>query len=553
MNHNLRLSLMALLLAVFLSSAQNVKIEWGGDFTNRWSSKLPDFYGKSGKELRALYYNTREKTYFVTRYNYQSLTKLDDVPVFGKEVDRKSDKFEDQDFIGYKGVKEDLYIFSVLYDKKNDVSTLYCTKVDKNLKAGEPQIIDQINAEKKREAFAYNIYLSTDSSMFVIMKAPDVGKNDNVVYFFKTIDVKTLKVLNNFNYTMPSAEKNTSFSDLLINKDGTIFLLAIVKNVDAKEKNKKKSKEEKIEKYSYRLITANPKKKYETKDFNISILGKDLIELKLRHNPLTGMIYGLAYYSDLKASGKAKGGINGMAYLAIDEEKVDLEKSFFKDFPANIVEELEGGRAVRKNQGIDGSFEIKAVLTKDNGGLYFVLEDEYIVTTTTYNSSTKTYETHYYYHNEDVLVASFSPTGGIEWYCIIPKHQVTRDDGGYRNSIYAHAINDKLHIVFNGSKKIIEENDVSKSMNISSQKKSAIIDVIIDKSGKYQIAEIENKVGKNTYVVLPKFADKIGKNEAVIIGLKNLKNKCLVAMCTCGGLFRKKKADDKKLARLTFN
>ncbi|HTF81674.1 MAG TPA: hypothetical protein VL947_08110, partial [Cytophagales bacterium] len=401
-------------------------------------------------------------------------------------------------------------------------------------------------------AFAYGIYMSTDSSKFLVMKSLDVKKNENEVYYFKTVDVKTLKVINNFSYTMPSVEKNTVFKDLLINKDGVVFMLVVIKNVDAKEKNKGKSKEEKVEKYSYRIITANPAKNFATKDFNVSILGKDLTELKLRHNPLTGKVYGLAYYADLKSSGRAKGGINGLAYLSLDEEKVDLEKSSFKDFPDNIVTELEGGRAARKKNGIDGSFEIKYVLTREDGGMYFVLEDEYVTSSTTCSNNGRCV-THYHYHNEAVLITSFSPQGAIEWYSIIPKHQVTTDDGGYRNSIYAHNVNGKLHVVFNGSKKIIEENDVSRSMNLSSHKKSAIIDVIIDKNGKYTLAEIDNKVGKNTYVILPKYADKINPKEAVIIGLKNLKNKCLISMCTCGGLFRPKKKDDKKLAKLIFN
>ncbi|MFN8437468.1 MAG: hypothetical protein U0V72_07485 [Cytophagales bacterium] len=457
--------------------------------------------------------------------------------------------------VNYYGVKEDLYIFSLLYDKKSDLSSLYCTKIDKNLKSSDAVLVDQITAEKKSEAYSYSVYLSTDSSRFVIMKNPEQKKNEKDVYLFKLIDTKTLKATANFSYTTTTSEKNTTFKNVIFNGEGVMFLLLVAKNEEAKEKNKKvKNKEDKIEQYSFKMITANPARNYEVKEYTVSVPGKDLLELELRYNPQTSKVYGIGTYSNLKKSGKAQWGLHGFAYLVMDEDKVALEKSSFKDFSDELVTKIAGERAARKDKGITANFEVKEVITKPDGGLYMIMEEDWVqvVTTTTTNANGGTStRTDYYYYNNDVLVTYVNPSGSITWFSHIPKNQVTVNDGGYRNSIYAHLVNNKLHIVFNGSKKIIEMNDVSQIMNLS-KGKCAIIDVIVDNEGKYKITEINNVSGEHEYTITPKNMQKISANEAVLLGYKAFKKKSCFS-CGCFALFRKKQADDIKMATVKFD
>jgi hypothetical protein len=542
-------------LSAFNILAQNAKINWGADFATSKYNPTPTFYSKNNKELRSAHYDYKEKVMVVSKYDVKTLSKLDDVPVNIVINDGVTKDEQKMTIVDYYGVNEDLFIFSLLYDKKSDLSSLYCTKIDKNLKTSDAVLVDQISAEKKSEAYSYSVYLSTDSSRFVIMKNPEQKKNEKDVYLFKLIDTKTLKGTASFSYTTTTSEKNTTFKNVIFNGEGVMFLLITAKNEDAKEKNRKtKNKEEKIEQYSFKMITANPSRNYEVKEYKVSVPGKDLIDLSLRYNAQTGKVYGIGTYSNLKKSGKAEWGLHGFAYMVMDEDKVALEKSSFKDFSEDLIVKIAGERAARKDKGITSSFEIKDVITKPDGGLYMIMEEDWVqvVTTTSSNGNGgTTTTTTYYYHNEDVLVTYINPSGSITWFSHIPKNQVTANDGGYRNSIYAHLINNKLHIVFNGSKEIIEMNDVSKGMTFA-KGKCAIIDVVVDKEGDYKITEINNISGENEYTITPKSMQKISPNEAVLLGYKAFKKKSCFS-CGCFALFRKKQADDIKMATIKFD
>jgi hypothetical protein len=94
-------------------------------------------------------------------------------------------------------------------------------------------------------------------------------------------------------------------------------------------------------------------------------------------------------------------------------------------------------------------YYIKNVIPLKDSSLLFIMEQYYVNTITYTDPKTGYVTTKYIYHYNDLIVGKVSPDDKIEWMQLIPKSQVTENDGGYYSSYASYTTDNKLTIYFN--------------------------------------------------------------------------------------------------------
>ena len=122
----------------------------------------------------------------------------------------------------------------------------------------------------------------------------------------------------------------------------------------------------------------------------------------------------------------------------------------------------------------------------------------------------------YYYHYNDIIVVSVGPDGQIEWATKIPKRQTSVNDYGYWSSYAMMIVEDKLHFIFNDTRKNLDIPKQGKYYNFSVRDKNGVVMLAtVDSEGNVErrplIANAEI-----TAIVRPKLCQQVNSRQMLL-------------------------------------
>jgi hypothetical protein len=153
-------------------------------------------------------------------------------------------------------------------------------------------------------------------------------------------------------------------------------------------------------------------------------------------------------------------GYAGTYYIRINTVNKEVLVSKTKEFSLDLItthlsdrkkEKAKTAKALgdKKNQAELGlSYRFNEIIQKEDGGAVLIMEKYYVIVHYYRNT------TYYNYHYDDIIVASVSPTGDIQWTTRIPKEQKSQNDGGVNSSYSVSVVGDKLYFLFNDNRSI---------------------------------------------------------------------------------------------------
>jgi hypothetical protein len=220
--------------------------------------------------------------------------------------------------------------------------------------------------------------------------------------------------------------------------------------------------------------------------------------------------------------------IRGAYFLKLDRSTKDVLHSSYHEFEDDFItmymtekEEAKAKKkAARKDDELEmGNFEMRDVVIREDGGILMVAEQYsmWVTTTTTTDANGNTSTTYtYHYLYRDILVINLSPDGEVEWKARIPKHQYTRNDGGYASSYCMAVVDDNLMFVFNDTGRNLNFKKGETLYRMRLGKKDAII-TLVHLNGKGEFTrEALVEVEKQDMLCIPKKSTEIGDRILIV-------------------------------------
>ncbi len=343
------------------------------------------------------------------------------------------------------------------YQKKNIVHCA-AVKIDgqaKNL--GEPIDLDTTQIGFAASNKIYTVISSDDKQKIMVFKIN--SKNPKNFLFTTFLFNEKLELLDRHRLNMPMEERSESFTDFLVDNEGTLVFGKFLKN----------SGSDYVSKVS--IITKGPS----ADDFSIKDLGTgdrllDEIKIKVDNNNKIYILTGF-YYK------QKRGSIEGL-YTVLWDKATD---SKLKESLGVFSEEL---RAAAKSSESSlklafNDFFINQIIIKRDGGFLLVSEAQYTTSRggyfnrwdymngygyNSFLSPIDYYSYPYYspwnrfggyspnnavrYHAENIMILSFDKNCNLEWSNVIPK---TQYDDESENLISNHIMNTggELHFLYN--------------------------------------------------------------------------------------------------------
>jgi hypothetical protein len=266
--------------------------------------------------------------------------------------------------------------------------------------------------------------LSDDKQKIGILGIPNQKRAEQQILGLSVYD-STMKPLWKRTETLPYEQKLFRADDYYVDDLGRLFIIAKI------YKDKDKESVKGLSNYNYTVFMyANATDAPVTYDI-----------------PLNGLfVYGFKVMADKQGNNLTCMGLyhtddsdfQGLFIVNIDMIGKKLTLSKQESFKANIVERLEGERAVKKDKGIGTSFEIRTIVRKPDGG--FIVSMERLLKISHFGK--------YIPATNEVLTVSLSAAGTTQWANVLDKDQRslngTLNDLSFGNAIFQ----DKLFLFF---------------------------------------------------------------------------------------------------------
>lgn len=365
-------------------------------------------------------------------------------------LDFLPDKYINAYFIPYP----DFFYMIYEYQKKNIV---HCAAVKIN---GQGKNLSQpVDLDTTQISFAasnkiYTTISSDDKQKIMVFKIN--SKNSKNFLFTTFLYNQQLELIDRHRLNMPMEEHNESFTDFLLDNEGTLVFAKFLKN----------SNSDYVSKVS--IVT----KGATADDFSVKDIGNndhilDELKIKIDNNNRSYILTGF-YYK------QKKGNIEGLYSMVWDKatgSKLKESLTVFSDDLRAVAKSSEANLKMAFND-----FFINQVIIKKDGGFLLVSESEFSTTRGGYfnrwdymygynpfMSPMDYYGYPYYnswnrygynngnavrYHSENIMILSFDKDCKLEWSNVIPKSQY---DDESENLISNRIMNTggELHFLYN--------------------------------------------------------------------------------------------------------
>lgn len=418
----------ALISQTIIAQAQKTTLTWGQESKN--DVTYNSFVRGSSNDLIKLCFEEKGRTItpIMTRYN----DKLNEVSSNAISVDQDGVLFD-----RLLGVKDGLFFFTNIYDKKSKTTSFYCQPLDIKTfnREGVNINLGTFAAFRKKEQASVQYHISGDSTKLLMMGLSPYSKDEAEKYYISVYDYKMSKLWDK-TVELPYKDKDISIFGQLITNDGKVAVL--IKHYDnetVKQEIKKDGK--KIPSYTTKLLVYS-KQAENPHEYIINIGNKFVHDLDIaneKNNELT--LFGM--YKE-----KSDGFVSGYFITKINSETEKVNTSNINPFPEDLLAQLKRdkqGSDSDNDGGINGKYRFARSVTRENGDEDFLLESYYKVFV-----SSK-YGSYWLYEHGNILDINVKKNG-TSIITRIPKLQVSGFNA-YCSSFRAMPYKDKLLLFYN--------------------------------------------------------------------------------------------------------
>ncbi|OFX22190.1 MAG: hypothetical protein A2033_14550 [Bacteroidetes bacterium GWA2_31_9] len=415
-----KLIFLFIVIACYIAGyGQTLQVDWGD------LQEMPkDNFNEKiiGYDKDGLYILRSSGDYVVDNSNiwldYFSTTmksKESSVQVLLPSVEGQMSNFLDMFYISNK-----LILFTTVNDASKKKTFAYAQIISKDgTLAGKPILAGEILLNSETDKF--NINLSPDKTRIMVSTISTYEKYVTP-YIIKVFD-SNLKEIVNSGFDLPLKDRNFTVLQTMYGNSGNIYFA-----IKAEQVSKRKTTGVK---YDYLVLVHSTTKK----DF-------DTYTVTLEKNNPASIMFALDNDENVVVFGfvspKSAPGFTGIYYQKINPKTAKLELNTSGLFTREMILEFSDGRN-GETAAQYLNYIPKNILFLENGSAVFLSEQSYTTTRTMVDPKTKAEEVIYYYNSNDVIAASASKEGKIEWTIRIPKNQKSLNDNSYYLSYFATA------------------------------------------------------------------------------------------------------------------
>jgi hypothetical protein len=449
--------------------------------------------------------------YTLESYN-MNMEKVNSVPFDYKSKDDKIITQQLNTFI----LNNKMYIINTKTDLNSKMNSLEVEEINKSslLSEGNTKTLAEYSFEEgsKNNKGNYRITLSNDSTKLLVYYNFPYEKEQTQRFALHVFN-KDFKELWKNEIELPYNSDLFDVHDFSVGNNGNVYLLGKVY-----EENRRERKKGEVN-YKYHIIYYSSDKK-EAIDLELDSKGKFFNEISMTVNNNNQVVCVGLYTSEFNRVSE------GTFYLRVDSKSHKTEVTTFKEFSELMQEDEEdkdlSDKKQKRNQDrIYRNYDFRRVIQKEDGGIIVVAEQYYVVertTTTTTSGGARTTTTTFYYHYDNILVLKIDKNGEFVWQKIIPKQQVTTNDGGYFLSFTLAEKGDDLYFLYNTT--LLKKNKAGEDTKRFSRKDflSRLSIYKLDKDG--NLSEKTDLLNKNETKVMmvPKNGLQISENEVIMFG-----------------------------------
>ncbi len=402
-----------LLISIFVISVTNaqlkvgdISLDFGETITNNDGSII-HIAGVVNNTVYALA-NSKKKYFLQT---FDNTTKA-----FKKSVELKLDKINGNKVLikDLTVIEDKIYLMASYYNKKAKKNIFIAKEVSEDLKMGKFKTVLSVDVKNKKNRGVFVFDRSYDDVNYFVSHVGIIEKEEKLTYKFALLD-KSLNSVFEDGYSVTYQDRKDlvfDFSDFAINEYGDIFITT----TESYRDKKKKTTINNITLHSYLAD-----KGYAKEELKVNLSGKKAINCNLIETK-DNSLHMIGFYSDIKSSGKAKGGLEGIYSISANYKENSVIKKTFNEFTLDVRKKLIGERRAKKGKDLKPFYRNTHLIEKDNGGI-IVLSEYYLQVVGRSSGIGPLAFTPITYIANEVIVTSLNKDGSLQWSNVVPKEQ----------------------------------------------------------------------------------------------------------------------------------
>ena len=386
--------------------------------------------------------------------------------------------------------KKERYIGEIVFENEIKIFTVFSPKAKErivychvfNLKTGNhnKKKLFEVTVAKKRYLFSNRYDRQTSLSIspngeYLVMATDNIYKDVND-YAVRLFNANTLELLYTKSY-QKHKDKHFEHNDISVNNNGNVFVLGKLFKEGKREKKKGEA--------NYDFIL-NKITEQSNNELLISLDDQHIQSLNI--TIAKDQLHLIGFYSE-KRSGRIKGGCN----FIIDSEKFSVASKNNYELPLDVYEDLFGDKKGSKRKGTELVNYYVDYILEDTIGNTYILAEEFYVTQVYINNGMNGGYWQTVYHYDDILILKFGTNGDLEWGRSIYKRATSP-------SYNAFVKDDKLHVLLNSGKNLLEKKDGRTKVSKGWFESSSLYDIVYDNLGEVTYSKIQDNKGKTYYL-----------------------------------------------------
>jgi hypothetical protein len=386
--------------------------------------------------------------------------------------------------------KKETYIGDIVFEDEMKVFTVFSPKVKErivychifNLKTGThlKKKLFEVTVAKKKYLFSSrnerqtSIDLSSNGR-YIAMATDNISKDVND-YGIRVFDAATLELLYRKSY-QKHKDKYFKHNDISVNDNGDVYVLGKLYEDGRREKKKGEA--------NYNFIL-NKIAKESNKELAVSLDNQHIQNLNI--SKVDDELHLIGFYSEIR-TGNIKGGCN----FIINSETFKVSSKTNFELPFDVYEDLFGEKTGSKRKGKElANFYVDYTFQDSRGNTYLLAEEFYTTQSYVANGMNGGYwqtTSHY----DDILILKFGVSGALDWGRSVFKRSNSP-------SYNAFVKNDKLHVLLNSGKNLLEKKDGRTKVSKGWFESSSLYDIAYNNSGEVTYSKIQDNKGKTYYL-----------------------------------------------------
>ncbi len=413
-------------------------------------------------------------------------------------------------------------LFVFLSDKNGSEMSLYYQIYDSELiPDGNSELIATYSNNKLSAKPNFKILQSWNREYLGVVWEIQGKKTTSDFYGYKVFE-KTMKEIQSGEYNLPFDGNLTTINEHHISNQGDYFL-SLTEHLRPNDKFLVKSFE------NFKAIHVYKIRNNDLKEFSVNLDGKRVDDMVMSSNDSS--IFTL---SGIYGSG-GNNGIEGIFVFRINAQNDSVVSRGLIPFSRDLVfqnlsdrqrERAEQRLAVRNSEPQLYNYRLRDMYTCSDGSLIGSVEQYYVQRRVNYDNRTGVSSTMYYYYYDDIIAFKIGKSGQFDWQKLIPKSQVSINDGGPFSSYSSFANDKKMSFIFNDNiKNYNEEGLFCKSansiysFNLSKRKNAAAIATIDIETGEITRKTLFTRKDINSIVIPKLFKINVLEQEVLLYAI----------------------------------